>query len=140
MARWTYNSSLSDIQHIISDEIMVHMSQRVVLQSVFSIDFEEYQILTSKLLCITQAEEYTHYCLAIIVSWVASCRFGREDAFFSKVCTAFKKTQQHHHSYLMEAITSTFYEYQIDTCGVSFHNLNDVRKVILYHGNINKYK
>lgn len=138
MARWTYNSSLSDIQNRISDEIMINMSPRVVLQSVFSIDYEEYQILTSKLLCITQAEEYEHYCLAIVVSWVASCKFGREKFFFDKVLAASKKIQQHHHSYLMEAVTSTFYDYQFDTCGISFHSVYDVRNVILHHGNIDK--
>lgn len=138
MARWTYNTSLNDIQQIIAKEITTNMTQRVVLQSILSIDYEEYQILTSKLLCITQAAEYKHYALAIIVSWVASCKFDREEQFYAKIKDSIKRTQQHHHAYLMEVMTSTFYDYQFDTLGISFHSFRDIRKVILHHGNVNK--
>lgn len=139
MSLWSYESSLNDIQNCISNEIIQHLSTNKILGSILSINYEEYQILTSKLLCIQHSEEYEKYCLSIIVSWVSSCSFNREQYFFSKFMDSYKRLPQHHHSYVMEIFASTFYNYQFDTLGVSFNNVNDIHRVILYHGECYKY-
>lgn len=135
MARWSYENSLTDIQNRILEQISNHLGMHVLMGNILHMDNEEYDILVSKLKCISQVEECEKYCLSIIAAWVTSCKLGREKSFYTDVIKEIKKRfPQHYHTYVMEIFTSTFYNYQIDTMGVNFSNIKDIRKVILIHG------
>lgn len=134
MAKWSYNNSLTDIQNCILEQIINHMGNHVLMGDILDISYEEYEILASKLRFISQVEECEKYCISIIAAWVVSCRHGREKQFYSELKEIKKRLPQHYHTFIMEIFTSTFYNYQIDTMGIEFKSTNDVRKVILQHG------
>ncbi len=133
MSIWSYNNSLTDIQNSIISQITNHMGIHVMMGSILNIDYEDYQILTSKLDAIKCIEETEKYCISIIAAWVVSSKFRREPQFFNEMYNIFKSFPQHYHSYVMEMFASTFYNYQIDTMGVTFRSTDDIRKVVLRH-------
>lgn len=133
MSRWSYNTSLSDIQNTIINLIANHMGDHVMMSSVVNMDYEEYQIICSKLQNISRVEECEKYCITIIATWVASNSFGREPLFFEKVKHTLKQFPQHYFSFIIDSFTSTFYNYQIDTMGMDFKDGKCIRKVILAH-------
>lgn len=133
MSKWSYNNSLTDIQNSIINQITNHMGVRVMMGNILDIDYEDYQILTSKLRNIRQIQETELYCISIIAGWVVSSKFRRESEFYSEMMKTFRSFPQHYHSYVMELFSSTFYNYSIDTMGVTFKNTCDIRKVVLSH-------
>lgn len=133
MASWSYDNSLTDIQNCILEQIANHMGNHVLMGNILNISYEEYEVLTSKLRFISQVEECEKYCIAIIAAWVAACKHGREKQFYSELKQIKKRLPQHYHTYIMEAFTSTFYNYQIDTMGIEFKSSADIRKAIIMH-------
>ncbi len=134
MARWSYDTSLSDIQNIILGLITNKLGDHVMMKSVLNMNYDEYQVICSKLRTMTRVEECEKYCISIIAAWVASNTFGREQFFYDGVLAVSKRFPQHYHSYIMDFFTSAFYNYQIDTMGVEFKNASNIRKVVQAHG------
>ena len=67
MARWSYDTSLSDIQNIILGLITNKLGDHVMMKSVLNMNYDEYQVICSKLRTMTRVEECEKYCISIMI-------------------------------------------------------------------------
>ena len=89
--------------------------------------------IINKIRLIRTAEEIDQYSLSILVSWVTSYKFKHQDELYKLIKNVVNIMPQHHSKYVLEAINTTCYDYQIDLYGHYITSLNEIHEIIKIH-------
>lgn len=130
---WEGSSSLSDMQADIERIFEEKMKLHVRVCEIIDLSFSDYAFFISKIEQITTTEEIKRYSLSILVAWVAAHRYKNEPEFLCIIKRVIAKLPQHHTKYVLEALNSTCYDFQIDLYGIPLKCFNDVQNVIRKH-------
>ena len=130
---WNESTSLyemqQDINHIFEEKMRLHKK----VCDIIDLPFEDYELIINKLKLIQSADEIDHYSLSILVAWVGSYNFSKYKDFDQMIKNVLTKMPQHHTKYILEAINTTCYDYQIDLFNHYITNLNEIREIIKIH-------
>ncbi len=134
MARlWNEGTGLYTMQQDIAFIIQKSVRNNVRMVDVIDLSYEDFELLCNKIRCVKGAEEIEQYGLSIIVSWIVSYKYGRQNIVNEILEGIFRNLPQHQTKYVMEAVTTIFYDYQIDNFGYRISNLNHLREIIVRH-------
>lgn len=131
--QWTEMNSLTEIQSCIETIFEAKLRLHVKISDILDISFDEYIVLTNKLRNIQNAEVVERFCLSIFSAWVCSYRFNRQHIFTDFVHGFISSMPQHHTKFVLEALNTTFYDYQIDTFSFLINNIHDVGELAKLH-------
>lgn len=121
------------MQQDIAFIIQKSVRNNVRMVDVIELSYEDFELLCNKVRCVKGAEEIERYGLSIIVSWIVSYKYGRQNIVNEILEEIFRNLPQHQTKYVMEAVTTIFYDYQIDNFGYRISNLNHLREIIVRH-------
>lgn len=130
---WNEYTSLSDMQTDIRKIFESSMHLQIKICDIINIQPNDYFKLVSKLRLIKNPDEMEAYGLAFLVAWVTAFKLKREDEFYKMVRQIFQTIPQHHTKFIIEAINTLCYDFQIDLYGTILNNFSDVRKVVKIH-------
>ncbi len=134
MARmWNEGTGLFTMQQNIASIIQKSMRINVRMVDIIDFTYEDFELLCNKIRCIKGAEEIERYGLSIITAWVVSYKYGKQDMVNNILEEIFRNLPQHQTKYVMESITTIFYDYQIDSFGYRIMCLNDLREIVVRH-------
>lgn len=130
---WYESTNLIEMQRDITRIFEEHMRIHKNVCDVIDLSYDDYRLLINKVQLIKTPEEIQHYNLSILVSWVTSYKFNHENEFFDIVREMVNGMPQHHTKYILEAINTTCYDYQIDEYGYEVDSLLSIRAIIRKH-------
>lgn len=130
---WNDNTTLEQMQRQIGELCQDKLGQGVLICNVLDLDREDYRIMYEKSILIKNPWVFRDYPIVLIACWALSYKYGKSDDVISAMRENMGHIQQHHTRIVMDMFISAFYEYRIDTFGISFHTLSDVRRVIERH-------
>lgn len=133
---WTYSSSLTEIQNVIEDIFEKKLRLRIKLCDILDLSYDEYQILIDRIRNITTVEAVDKYTLSILVAWVTSYKFNRQDNFYEIIKQFVASMPQHHTRFVLDSINNSCSDYQIDTFEYSLASLHNIKKIIKLHAGL----
>lgn len=130
---WYESTNLIEMQRDIARIFEENMRLHKNVCDCIDLSYNDYQLMVSRLRLINTPEEIEHYSLSILVSWVTSYRYNRENEFFELAKHIVSAMPQHQTKYVLEAINDMCDDYQIDLYGYKMSNLASIRAIIRKH-------
>ena len=130
---WNQGTDLFTMQQNIKSIIRKSMRINVRMVDVIELTYEDFELICNKIRCIKGAEEIERYGVSIITAWVVSYKYGKEDMVNDILVGIFHNLPQHQTKYVMESITTIFFDYQIDSFGYQIMRLEDLREIVARH-------
>ena len=130
---WNQGTDLFTMQQNIKSIIHKSMRINVRMVDVIELTYEDFELIYNKIRCIKGAEEIERYGVSIITAWVASYKYGKQDMVNDILEGIFRNLPQHQTKYVMESITTIFFDYQIDSFGYQIMRLEDLREIVARH-------
>lgn len=136
---WSEATSLTEIQSIIEDIFEKKMRLYVKVCDIINLTYDEYEILTNKIKSISTAESATRYSLSVLVAWVSSYKFNKQDEFCTLIRNFISRMPQHHTKFTLDALNNTCYDHQIYNYNIRLNSLQSIQKVIRIHAGYDVY-
>lgn len=133
LSMWEGSSSLSDMQSDIEKIFEKKMKLHVRVCDIIDLSYSDYAFFISKIEQITTSEEIERYSLSVMVAWVAAYKYKNEPDFHMMIKRVLANLPQHHTKYILEAINSTCYDFQIDNYGIPINSYHAVHMLVKRH-------
>lgn len=130
---WNESTNLDVMQQQIGDIFQERLGQGVLIGNILNLDREDYRLLYDKAVRISDPGLFQKYPLALITAWALSYRYGMNESILRELKKNMGTMPQHHTRLVIDMFVSAFYDYGIDTFGINFRSLGDIKKVIENH-------
>lgn len=130
---WYNSTNLMEMQGDITRIFEEHMRLHMNICDVIDLSYDDYQLLTNRLRLIKNPEEIQRYTLSIFVAWASSYKFNRENELYDIVRQLVNSMPQHHTKYILEALNTACYDYQIDQYGYEINSILSLRAIMRKH-------
>lgn len=130
---WSETNSLAEIHSIIANIFEQKMRHYVRVCDIIDLSFDEYIILVNKIKMLPDIETITQYSLSILVVWVSSFKFNRQNEFYNVIKDFVSRMPQHHTKFTLDAINNACYDYQIYNYGIGLNSLQSLQRIIKIH-------
>lgn len=130
---WCDSTSLYEMQQDIAKLFERKMRLHIKVCDIIDLPYNEYICLINKVKQIRTAEQIDHFSLSILVAWVTSYKFKHQDEFYKVIKEVVNTMPQHHTKYVLEAINTTCYDYQIDLFDHYVASLSEIREITKIH-------
>ena len=136
---WSESNNLSEIQVIIEDIFEKKMRQYVRVCDIIDLSFDEYLVLINHLKSVPNIELAVRFGLCLLVAWVTSYKFNRQEQFYNLIMEFAGKMPQHHTKFVLDALNNICYDYQIYNYKIGLNDMGSIQKFIRIHAGYDEF-
>lgn len=127
--RWNCNTSIYIINGMIVS-MLEHSDRSLLLSERIPISLTEYDTLCDRLDDIRDIKLLFEYGASIVAAWINSFRLGRDDAFFEKVSSSYRKIPNDKKELVFQTFSQIFSQLGVNVFGIDACSLENIHEIM----------